>query len=449
MRPGAFAERVAAAEMLIHTGDDPGRDLLEGSADVAFVGGFAAAVEALGGKADLVMLDTTDPDRPRARSLAEAVTRVVRARALNPAFIAGQLRHGPRGAAEFAETVDRLVGFAETTDAVAGALIEAVYAAYVGGRGGAGVPALRKPGRGAGHRRTLRRRAPPRAVASRAATRWTRIWRACWPRRWRARCRHERALRRGACPTLAAPMLTGDGWLARLRVEALTPAQLAGLGQAAGRFGNGRIEVTARGSLQVRGLTRASAADLGVAVADLGIAPEAGVSVLNGPLAGLDPGEIADPRPLAADIRRLAAKLALAPKVSVVVDGGGALPLAAVPADLRLTAGEHGWSVAAAGPGGSERMLALCDSATAVGVVVGMLKRMADARARGRVTSIWWRGRKGRWPPGSRRCRSGASRCAPASRGGSACRSGRPRVRRWRRWRRGRSRSSGRRRVAR
>ena len=56
---------------------------------------------------------------------------MVRARAVNPRFIAGQMRHGPRGAAEFAETVDRLVGFAETTDAVAGELIEAVYAAYV------------------------------------------------------------------------------------------------------------------------------------------------------------------------------------------------------------------------------------------------------------------------------------------------------------------------------
>jgi cobaltochelatase CobN len=128
----AFAERVAAAEMLLHAGDDPGRDILEGSADVAFVGGFAAAVEALGGRADLVMLDTTDPGRPRARSLREAVTRVVRARATNPRVIAGVMRHGPRGAAELAETVDRLVGFAETTDAVAGELIEAVYAAYVG-----------------------------------------------------------------------------------------------------------------------------------------------------------------------------------------------------------------------------------------------------------------------------------------------------------------------------
>jgi cobaltochelatase CobN len=42
------------------------------------------------------------------------------------------LRHGPRGAAEFVETVDRLVGFAELTGAVPGSLIDAVYAAYLG-----------------------------------------------------------------------------------------------------------------------------------------------------------------------------------------------------------------------------------------------------------------------------------------------------------------------------
>jgi len=129
--PGTFAEHVANADILVHTGDDPGRDILEGSADVAFIGGFAAALAALGGKADLIVLDTTDPARPRARSLVEAVTRAVRARALNPRFIEGQMRHGLRGAAEFAETVDRLVGFAETTNAIPPAIIEAVHEAYL------------------------------------------------------------------------------------------------------------------------------------------------------------------------------------------------------------------------------------------------------------------------------------------------------------------------------
>ena len=130
--PGAFEACIAGADLLLHAGDDPGRDILEGSADAAFIGGFSAAQALLGGSADVITLDTTDPARPRPRSLVEAVTRVVRSRAIHPRFIAGQMRHGPRGASEFAETVDRLIGFAETTQAIPGALIDAVHAAYLG-----------------------------------------------------------------------------------------------------------------------------------------------------------------------------------------------------------------------------------------------------------------------------------------------------------------------------
>jgi len=129
--PGMFAQRIANADMLVHSGDDPARDLLEGTEDAAFVGGFAAAAKMLGRAVDLVMLDVTDPRRPRARTLSAALARIVRARAVNPRFIAGQMRHGPRGAAELAETVDRLVAFAETTDAVGGELFDLLYEAYV------------------------------------------------------------------------------------------------------------------------------------------------------------------------------------------------------------------------------------------------------------------------------------------------------------------------------
>jgi cobaltochelatase CobN len=129
--PGAFAQRIADADALVHASDDPGRDLLEGGEDAAFVGGFAAAAKLLGRAADLIMLDITDPQRPRARALSAALSRIVRARAINPRFIAGQMRHGPRGAAELAETVDRLVAFAETTDAVASELFDLLHDAYV------------------------------------------------------------------------------------------------------------------------------------------------------------------------------------------------------------------------------------------------------------------------------------------------------------------------------
>ena len=129
--PDGFAERIASADGLVHPGDDPGRDLLEGAEDVAFVGGFAAAAAAFGRTPDLIMLDVTDPQRPRARPLAAALARIVRARAINPRFIAGQMRHGPRGAAELAETVDRMIGFAQTTEAVPSALIDLLHEAYL------------------------------------------------------------------------------------------------------------------------------------------------------------------------------------------------------------------------------------------------------------------------------------------------------------------------------
>ena len=112
-------------------------------------------------------------------------------------------------------------------------------------------------------------------------------------------------LRRGACPSLGAPMPTGDGWLVRL-----SAARGAGPGAARGacrRGGAARqrlIEVTARGSLQMRGLAADAAPELAAALDALGIVVAAGLPVLTGPLAGLDPAETADPRPLAAAIRR-------------------------------------------------------------------------------------------------------------------------------------------------
>jgi cobaltochelatase CobN len=130
-RPDGFARRVACADLLVHPGDDPGHDLLEGAEDAAHVGGFAAAAAALGRSPDLIILDLTDPQRPRARPLGAALARIVRGRAINPRFIAGQMRHGPRGAAELAETVDRLIGFAQTTDDVPSTLIDLVHEAYL------------------------------------------------------------------------------------------------------------------------------------------------------------------------------------------------------------------------------------------------------------------------------------------------------------------------------
>lgn len=158
--------------------------------------------------------------------------------------------------------------------------------------------------------------------------------------------------RRGACPTLDAPMQTGDGLLARVRIAGgrLTPDQLAGIAMAARQHGNGQIEITARGNLQVRGLTFSSQttfAQVIHAIAEI----ETGLVVETPPLAGDDPTELADPRPLAQAIRRgsMAIQHRLGPKVTVVVDVGGQLNLAALKADIRLTALNHGWQLSVGG----------------------------------------------------------------------------------------------------
>jgi precorrin-3B synthase len=165
-------------------------------------------------------------------------------------------------------------------------------------------------------------------------------------------------LLRGACPGLSAPMPTGDGLLVRLLPVGTIPLDAFGrLCAAAREHGNGIIEITTRGSIQVRGLNAASAPRFADAIAALNIAAEDGIPVLSNALAGLDPEEILDAGRLAAELRRVVAETSLAarlaPKVSVAIDGGGALDLGGVAADVRLSAeATHGGAALAVSVGG-------------------------------------------------------------------------------------------------
>jgi len=157
--------------------------------------------------------------------------------------------------------------------------------------------------------------------------------------------------RRGACPGLSAPMLTGDGLLVRLLpIGAVPLAVFASLSAAAREHGNGIVEITARGSIQVRGLNAASAPRFADAVAALNIAAADGIPVLTNALSGLDTEEIFDADEFAVDLRRALTRrslaASLAPKISVAIDGGGALNLDGLAADVRLHAERSNGAVA-------------------------------------------------------------------------------------------------------
>jgi cobaltochelatase CobN len=116
---GDFAARVAASEAFVHVQDMAGQDVLDSDAFGEHEGGFAAAAASLGATPAMYHVDATRPEAPKARTLAREVARALRARATNPVWLNGQRRHGARGAAEIAETVDNLYLFAATTKFVA------------------------------------------------------------------------------------------------------------------------------------------------------------------------------------------------------------------------------------------------------------------------------------------------------------------------------------------
>lgn len=148
-------------------------------------------------------------------------------------------------------------------------------------------------------------------------------------------------LRRGACPSIADPMPTGDGLLARLMPPApMSFETFIALCDASQTHGNGVMEITQRGSLQVRGLSSGSAIPFAQTATALGLRAEGEPAILASPLFGLDAQESVDLTLFSATLRAQLTRdpdaKAIGPKVSVLIDGGGALHLDGVPADLRL-----------------------------------------------------------------------------------------------------------------
>lgn len=213
--------------------------------------------------------------------------------------------------------------------------------------------------------------------------------------------RHD-DLRRNACPSLAAPMATGDGLLVRLDrpLGGYSPTQLIAVARMAARTGNGAIDLSSRGRLQIRGVTAETLGDLADTLAALGVVTASASHVETNALLGLDPTIDADTAMIGDAITAYLDTLpagALAPKLSIVVDGGGLLPLSDLSADLRLTASNGRWFVAVAGdarsaaPFGSvasseaaTSILALIDAMMAI----GPRARGGDLRSRGRGTAL-------------------------------------------------------------
>jgi len=120
----AMEDNLRRVSVAVKNVDTREHDLFDSDDFFQYHGGMVAAVRALTGQSPRAYVgDSADPARPRTRSLAEETRRVVRARVLNPRWIASMRRHGYKGAFELSATVDYLFGY----DATAGVVEDWMY----------------------------------------------------------------------------------------------------------------------------------------------------------------------------------------------------------------------------------------------------------------------------------------------------------------------------------
>ncbi|MGB5865213.1 MAG: cobaltochelatase subunit CobN [Sulfitobacter sp.] len=129
----ALEAQLHKADGFAHVQDLLESDLLLASDYASHEGGFVAAMAHLGAAEPAVYhIDHTRAGTPHARTLPEEIARVVRARAANPDWATGMMRHGFRGAAEVVATLDNLAAFAHLTRNVPAHLFDLYYDATLG-----------------------------------------------------------------------------------------------------------------------------------------------------------------------------------------------------------------------------------------------------------------------------------------------------------------------------
>lgn len=159
----------------------------------------------------------------------------------------------------------------------------------------------------------------------------------------------------GWCPGALRPMLSGDGWVVRVRprLGRVTQEQAKGLAALADTHGNGIIDLSSRANLQLRGVTEASHPALIEGLRTLGLVDdsveaEARRNITLEPFWTPYCASHAVARAL-EDMSIASEAINLPSKFGTVVDCGHAPVLRSVPADIRVERTLTGLVVAADG----------------------------------------------------------------------------------------------------
>ncbi|CAN5314558.1 precorrin-3B synthase [soil metagenome] len=197
------------------------------------------------------------------------------------------------------------------------------------------------------------------------------------------------------CPGLFRMRPARDGAICRVKLElgVLSAAQAETIADVAEEFGNGIIEATNRGNLQLRGMWPETAGEVIRRLLEAGLGPRVPQAddirnVMVSPLAGRDPAAICDVRPLArqvlATLQANPRYFSLSPKFSILVDGGEAMAMTGHAHDIWLSATADGFAIGIAGwpplMGEPHAVLGAVESERAHEAVVALLEIFLEAR---------------------------------------------------------------------
>jgi ferredoxin-nitrite reductase len=140
-----------------------------------------------------------------------------------------------------------------------------------------------------------------------------------------------------------------DAFMVRVRIpgNVLTSSQMRALAAIARELGGGYGDVTTRGNIQVREIAPRSIIDLLTRLGDVGLSSRgAGAdnvrNITSSPIAGLDPGELIDTRPLARGMQYYLTNnrdlFGLPRKFNISFDGGGRVSVVADTNDIGFVA---------------------------------------------------------------------------------------------------------------
>ncbi|WP_108500681.1 precorrin-3B synthase [Paracoccus indicus] len=193
---------------------------------------------------------------------------------------------------------------------------------------------------------------------------------------------------KGWCPGALRPMQSGDGLVVRIKPRGamLSREQAAGIADAAETHGNGLIDLTGRGNLQLRGVTPATHAPL---IADLraldlidpDIVTETRRNIIVTPFGG----DATDALVRDLEAALAASALPLPAKFGFAVDTGSVPVLTHDPADIRIECSGQGLILRA---DGMAKGTAFGTPSDAVGLAQWFLEQGGAPDGRGRMAAL-------------------------------------------------------------